>query len=272
MRLLRAGQRSAPPLNCGVRRHRAVVARPKRKERERRVLESLLRAIDLKASISDRESPDFAFLSDGRLVGVEVTELYHPAKPGEAPLQASANIAAEIVQRAERAHASSGGESLRVSVAFAPHARLQAVRRDEAGHLLLELVQRALDQVSDIVEWRPTYRGDVKYAELFSHVHIYRHPQGIAPHWFVTAAGWIAPLTAELIQARIDEKASRISSYRAAMLELWLVIGVLGRDPSQFFDFDTEDLAGVFRSPFDRTYFVDGSLGRALLLRTAHDA
>ena len=98
--------------------------------------------------------------------------------------------------------------------------------------------------------------------------------------WLVWALGepglacdlWIAPLTAELIQWRIDEKASRISSYRAAMLELWLVIGVLGRDPSQFFDFDTGDLAGVFESPFDRTYFVDGFLGRALLLRTAHDA
>jgi hypothetical protein len=235
-------------------------------------LESLLRAIDPKASVSDRESPDFAVVSDGRLVGVEVTEVHHPAQPGQAPLQAFANISAEIVQRAERANASGGGESLRVSVAFAPHAQLQTVRRDEAGQLLFELVQRALDRAGDIVEWRPTYRGDVRYAELFTRVHIYRHPQGIAPHWFVTAAGWIAPLTAELIQSRIDEKASRISSYRAVMSELWLVIGVLGRDPSQFFDFNTEALGGTFRSPFDRTYFVDGFLGRAMLLRTAHDA
>jgi hypothetical protein len=137
---------------------------------------------------------------------------------------------------------------------------------------LLELVQRTLSQTGEIVEWRPTYRADVSYAELFSHIHIYRQPQSNAPHWLVTAAGWIAPLTAELIQSRIDEKAKRIGSYRSAMAEVWLVIGLRGTDPSQFFDPNTEELGGEFRSPFDRTYFFDGFLGRALLLRTAHDA
>lgn len=247
-------------------------ARPIRKEHERRLLESLLRAIGLNASFADRESPDFALLSDGRLVGVEVTEVHHPSPPGQLPLQAVASISAEIVQRAQRAHARAGGQSLSVSVAFAPHANLQSVQREDTGRILLELVQRALLQPEEIVEWRPTYRHDVTYAELFSHIHIYRQPQNFPPHWLVTTAGWIAPLTPELIQSRIDEKAGRIGSYREAMAEVWLVIGIRGTDPSQFFDYNTEGLGGTFRSPFDRTYFLEGFLGRALLLHTTRDA
>jgi hypothetical protein len=232
------------------------------------LLETLLKAIGIDASVSDRESPDFAIVNSDRLVGVEVTEMHQVAQAGQLPLQTVASISGEIVQRAQRAYARAGGESLRVSVAFSPHARFQRVRRDEAGQLLLELVQRALRQAGTNLEWRPTYREDVRYAELFSHIHIYRQAPGFSPHWLVTTAGWVAPVTAELIQSRIDEKAIRIGTYRTAISEVWLVIGVRGTDPSQFFDFNTDDLGGTFRSPFDRTYVLDAFLGRALLLRT----
>lgn len=245
-----------------------MTTRLERKERERRLLEALLKAIGMDASICNREAPDFAVSNDGRAVGVEVTELHHVAQSGAFPLQAQASVSAEIVRRAQRAHAMAGGPSLRVSVALSPHAKFQYVRRDKAGQLLFELVQRALMQPGTVVEWRPRHREDLRYAELFSHVHIYRHPESFTPHWLAARAGWIAPLTFELIQSRINEKASRIDSYRAAISEVWLLIGVHGTDPSQFFDFNTEGLEGVFRSPFDRTYFLDRFLGRALLLRT----
>lgn len=112
------------------------------------------------------------------------------------------------------------------------------------------------------------HKEDARYAELFSFIQIYRQPDSIAPHWLALSAGWLAPLTAELVQSRIDEKASYIASYRAAFSEVWLLIGVRGADPSQSFGFDTEGLEGTFRCPFDRAYFFDGFSGRSWPLRT----
>jgi hypothetical protein len=243
-----------------------VSTRPTKKQRERALLETFLRVMGLNADIVERESPDFELSDKG--IGVEVTELHQAPQSGETPLQAITNTSREIVERAERLHRESGGGSLRVSVAFSPNANVHRVRRDEAAKLLLDLVQRTLHRSGDVVEWRPTYKEDVRLAELFARIHIYRQPAEFTPHWLVVAAGWVAPLTADLIQSRIDDKARRVASYLRALPEVWLIIGVRGDGPSQFFDFNTGGLQGVLKSPFQRTYFLDAFLGRVLELRT----
>jgi hypothetical protein len=226
----------------------------------------------LDAAIVERECPDFEISCSDSSVGIEVTELHQPSQSGQPSLQAIASVSREIVDRAERQHRNSGGRSLRVSVAFSPNANLHTVRRDEAAELLLELVHRILQQQGDIAEWQPTFREDLRFAERFSRVHVYRQPPELAPHWLVVAAGWVAPLTIDLIQSRIDEKAGRVASYLQALPEVWLLIGVRGDGPSQFFDFNAERLGGELRSPFHRTYFLDAFLGRVLELRTTRDA
>jgi hypothetical protein len=233
------------------------------KARERWVLEQFLAVSNIRTAIVEREAPDFEIEVEAR---VEVTELFHAPQPGQLSLQAVASISAEIVQRAERLHAATGGPSLRVSVGFSYRTGLGAVRKDQAAQTLLEIVHKTLLQPGTALDWRPRYKEDLKHAEVFSHVHIYRQPQTFRPHWLVAAAGWVAPLTAELVQARIDQKAPRMAQYKTALPEVWLVIGVLGRDPSQFFDVDTSQLNVTMNSPFHRTYFLDSFRGVALAL------
>lgn len=254
----------------------ALVVRPPllstrlaKKERERVLLATLLRAESIESQIIDRESPDFEICLQGKAVGVEVTELYHGSQAGQPSLQAIASICREIVERSERLFAKSAGTSLRVSVAFSPNAPLQKVRRDEAAQILHELVVHTLREQGTDVEWRPRGSEDLRFLELFSRIHIYRQPQDFTPHWLVITAGWVAPVTAELVQSRINEKASLAASYMQNHPEVWLVVGVRGDTPSQFFDFNTEALGVSFRSPFSRTYFVDAFLGRAVRLRTS---
>lgn len=237
-----------------------------KKARERWLLEQFLAVSKIRTVIVEREAPDFEIHLEERRVGVEVTELFHAPQPGQLPLQAADSISAEIVKRAERLHADAGGPSLRVSVAFSHRKKLGSVRKNRAAQMLLEMVQRMLLQPGTVLDWRPCYREDLEYAEVFSHVHIYRQPQTFKPHWLVAAAGWVAPLTSELVQARIDQKAPRLAQYKASLPEIWLLIGVLGRDPSQFFDVDTSQLNVTMNSPFDRTYYLDSFRGVAIEL------
>lgn len=242
--------------------------RLEKKERERTILAALLRAEGIESAIVDREAPDFEIQIEDKVVGVEVTELYHEPQAGQAPLQAIASICREIVERSERLFSNSNGISLKVSVAFSPRAPLQKIRRDSAARLLHELVDQTLEQPGPDVEWRPRISRDLRFAELFSRVHIYRQPKEYPPHWLVITAGWVAPITAELVQSRIDEKANLVASYMKTHIEVWLVVGVRGDTPAQFFDFNTQALEVSLKSPFSRTYFVDAFLGRAVRLRT----
>lgn len=236
------------------------------KARERWLLEQFLAVSKIRTVVVEREAPDFEIEVEARKVGVEVTELFHASQPGQLPLQAAASISAEIVQRAERLHAASGGPSLRVSVGFAHRRSLGSVRKDQAAQMLVEIVQQTLPQPEMVLDWRPRYKKDLKHAEVFSHVHVYRQPQTFRPHWLVAAAGWVASLTAELVQSRIDQKAPRMAQYKTALPEIWLLIGVLGRDPSQFFDVDTSQLNLTMKSLFHRTYYLDSFRGVALAL------
>ncbi len=243
--------------------------RQAKKRRELWLLEHFLKGDKIETKVNLREAPDFEITYEGRRVGIEVTELFHATSPGQLPLQATSSISNEIVLRAQQLHARSGGPSLRVSVGFSNRKGLGAVRKDEASQMLVEIVHATLEKQGNPIEWRPTYRQDVRVAEVFSYVHIYRHPDGIPPYWLVAAAGWVAPLEPALIQSSIDQKARLIDSYLESVPEVWLIVGVLGRDPSQFFEVDTSKISVQMKSPFHRTYFLDSFRERALQLHTS---
>ncbi len=237
-----------------------------RKLRERLLLEALLRSLGLDAAPQDRESPDFAVALEDRTIGIELTELFQSGQDGSLPPQAHESSARRIVESAQKRFAAGGGPSLRVSVAFAPHASIAAVHRETAAAKLSALVQRLAAGPGEIHEWRPYERSDLDLASLFSYVHVYRQPASFRPHWLVAAAGWVSPLVPAHLQARIDEKASRLSAYRKVFPEVWLVLGVWGREPSQLFDTESPPPKGSVISPFDKTYFFDAFIGKAFLL------
>jgi hypothetical protein len=74
-------------------------------------------------------------------------------------------------------------------------------------------------------------------------------------HWSVARAGWVAPLAVTPLQARIDEKAKRLPTYRDTVAENWLVIVANAMKPSQLIEvkdgFDPRRIS----SPFARTFF-----------------
>jgi hypothetical protein len=101
-------------------------------------------------------------------------------------------------------------------------------------------------------------------------VRIYGLPEPtLKDHWTVAGAGWVAPLTSQHIDERIQAKAALLPNYRKVVAENWLVIVSEGRSPSQFFDQTSIKSLDAFESPFERTYFYDHFNGTVIQLTRA---
>jgi hypothetical protein len=103
------------------------------------------------------------------------------------------------------------------------------------------------------VDWRPEYPGPL--TSVVSFVHALGVPAREMAHWAVVRAGWVAPLTVDILQSRIDEKAARLPEYQNDVRENWLLIFADGMKPSQLFDVRADFDPAKVVSPFDRTYF-----------------
>lgn len=226
----------------------------RQKLRERFLLEQFFRTAVLSAQIEEeREAPDFLVRVEGRLVGIEVTEIFI-SHDSERPLQAQEAISDRVVARACQRYYERGGPPAHVSVCFNPGADLRAIKRDdiaEALSLLVRSFQLAPWQRSD---YRPEEATD-PLLNYVAFVHTLGVPSKEMAHWVVARAGWAAPLTEQVLRSRIEEKAQRLPSYQSVVAENWLLIVADRTRPSQLFELNADLDAGSVSTPFARAFF-----------------
>lgn len=238
-----------------------------KKLRERYILERFRQIAGLEFQILDdsREAPDFLVLFEGREIGVEITELFVPTNRGEMELQARTSITTQIAHRAKMRYIDIGGKPVHVSIHFAPGDSFSDLRRDAAVERLAQFVLAQDLSLNEYRAWRQTY----PYTELprqVSALHMLALPQWSMALWTVPEAGWVTPLTEEILQAQVDEKAGKLAQYRRVASEVWLVMATLGSTAAQLFEIAPEFKPDLIRSPFDRTYYVDGFVGKVYRL------
>lgn len=226
-----------------------------KKRRERYLLEQFIEASALSAEIveDDREAPDFFVRFEGRLVGIEVTQVFvsHDAN-GRLP-QAQETISSGIVSRARQMYLASGSPPAYVKLCVAPRSDLRIVdRRDIAAKLCAFVRRLSLDDERPFV-WRPR-DGDGPPAPV-SYLHALRVPTVEMAHWTVARAGWVAALTSDALQSRVDDKSKRLPTYREAVTENWLLIVADGKYPSQMFEIPEDFDPCAVSSPFSRTFY-----------------
>ena len=234
----------------------------RKKGLERFYLERFIDASGLAAEIvEERERPDFVVRVDGRDVGVEVTQLF-VTQSANGPLpQAQEAISNRIVHRAREIYEACGAPPAHVSILFAVH-ELRQIDRDAVAAELASLVTGMNLTEWKRMDWRPERPGPL--LDVISLVHGLGVPSREMAHWTVARAGWVAPLTADALQLRVNEKAKLLQEYRTHARENWLVIVSDGMKPSQLFDVRSGFSPETVSSPFDRTYFY-GHPDRALV-------
>jgi hypothetical protein len=244
-----------------------------KKQYEQFLLETFLKASSIAAEVLDStsEAPDFLIGIHEGVVGVELTELFTDRVSGTVPLQAQESIAQRVVARAGEIYRTSGAQHAHVSVHFSSGSDLRKLNRDQLSAELAAFVQGQALSVGQLVQWRPDYVAR-PFADVITFLQMLGVPEASMTHWSAPSAGWVAPLTAEVLQARIDEKGAHLPNYSKRAKENWLVLVSDGARPSQFFDPPTREVASAVSSPFDRTFYFARFRGIVIELATNDDA
>ena len=226
-----------------------------KKRRERFLLERFIEASALPAQVvEEREAPDFVVRFEGRSIGVELTELFvsHDAN-GRLP-QAQERIATGIVSRAQQLYIASGARPMHVSLCFGPHSDLTRVDRHEFAGRLCRFVQGLKLQDWQRFVWHP-HDGGESPPDAISYLQALAVPTHDVGLWTVARAGWVAPITTDVLQPRIDDKAKRLERYKVAVPETWLVVVADCTKPSQLFEVRSDFDPRAVSSPFTRTFY-----------------
>ena len=229
-----------------------------RKERERSLVESFISIANLQAEIVEaREAPDFIITVDGKLTGLEVTELFVSDTPGGESLQARESISSQIAANAQRMYQAAGGSPVHLSMCFYPGMSLRDINRDKAAQVICDFVLALGITASERIDWRPEDYEDqqIQLPEQLAFVHALGVPSFDMAHWAVARAGWVAPLREASLQQRINEKAKRIAAYQNAIQTNWLLVVADAMKPSSLIEPNSDLATNNLQSPFDRTFF-----------------
>jgi hypothetical protein len=217
----------------------------------------------------DRESPDFLLEFDGRIVGLEVTQLFVPDHPG-ASRPADESAIDEIVDRARQSYLEAGGKMLQVRFAFFSREGFAGVRRVDAANAIADFLLHMDTPLEGTWQYDRRVMGFDRLPPQLVSITAWADPTNMFPHWTASKAGWVSPLDTAAVQPSVDEKASRIARYREVAPEVWLLLAIEGRRASQFFELRADP--PTIRSPFDRTYLYLGFEGAVHLLPATGDA
>lgn len=227
-----------------------------RKQHERFFLEHFLRVARVAAEVVDdsKEAPDILIRVDMDLVGVELSELFVERGAPEGPLQAQETIARRILRKAQDLYRAAGGTHAHVLVHFSPSSDLRRLSRDETAAQLAAFVKSQALRPEELRRWIPGHASGALPAAITC-INMLGVPEAGMAHWSAPGGAWVAPLTAEILQARVDEKASLLPKYRERVERNWLLLVSDGGRPSQFFDPPTAAVASLVSSPFTRTFY-----------------
>lgn len=227
----------------------------RRKQRELFLLERFFDATKLPAIIvEERERPDFIIQLDGRLIGVEITELFIAHSANSNTMQAQESISTRIVSAAQKFYKDSGAPPAHVSVCFGPGQDLRKLNRDETAKALASFVQSLNLSLWQRADWSPE-ECDEPLPQEISFVHALGVPSFDMAHWGVARSGWVAQLSVMPLQSRVDEKAKRLPSYKNSIEENWLVVIADATKPSQLIEAKKDFNPSAISSPFARTFF-----------------
>ena len=229
-----------------------------KKKYERFLLDTFLAVAKIDAEIVDdgNEAPD-AIIRVGELsVGVEISEIFtaHAGASGSLSPQGRESIAQRIVARASEIYRESGVPHAHVSVHFSPSSDLRVLNRDDTASRLAAFVVAQALSPGQYVQWRPDYVTNA-LPDAINFVNMLGVPELGMAHWSAPGGGWVAPMTGEILQGRVDEKAALLPKYRERAKTNWLLLVSDGAKPSQFFEPPTKEHACAVVSPFDRTFY-----------------
>ncbi|GLQ29953.1 hypothetical protein [Litoribrevibacter albus] len=206
--------------------------------------------LDNKIEWTKSESPDFLFPLDGKLVGLEHSELFLER---DYPLQATESIEDDILKFAQVYANSKQYFNTRTKVIFGNVKGLREKQRELLAKKIADTVQS---------KWLSSHREEYKQLrfnmpiEEVKSIYTTFIPPNIGCHFVAARAGWVKPTATEEAYKAIESKSKKLKKYRKNCDEVWLLLVADGTNPSSLLGkTDGIELVKSLHG-FDKVYFM----------------
>lgn len=225
---------------------------------------------DANGEVAPHGAPDFLIAAPRRTIGIEHREVLKPRKAGERQ-RAHEQDADQVLRMAQELAELRALPIAHVTVLFARDDPIPKRDRLPIARALVEVVHARLpeDRAHVGVDCADLGGRELRSIERL-HIHRDDGHKG-RRRWVASRAGRVVANCVQLIQDAIDDKASKYSGYQEHCDECWLLLVADSFKPSATIHPDEQSLAHEYRSPFERTYFLDDGMGQLHVLRTLRE-
>ena len=209
------------------------------------------------------QKPDFLYESNGKITGIEHTELTKDQRYSAAPSRAELKGTQRgIVTRAAALAEKAGLPPISLNVLFQDVNAAYPNKGETLARALFEHVRKKMNYIQSDGAHRSVKivrAGDIQGILVATAISGKAFgPDGLQHHrWMLREPGFVRHDFARDLQAAIDKKNSSYSSYLEKCSECWLLIVTDRTRDDQRFELDEPTLSAVYKSRFAKTLFME---------------
>jgi len=198
------------------------------------------------------ESPDFLFRENGKVIGVEHTQIFLEGSK-DLKLVAIESIGNDIARRVQLKRLSLN-YNFQAVLQLNISDSLNEKERESIAHKIYEHIENAIRNTS-IIDMRYFVIRPVDV--VVRCIRFVATQQKIATMVRVARAGWMKRTITDKIVETIINKNFKAKEYASKCDELWLLIVADGHDPSSLFDIQPPVVSVSCCAHFDKVYYFD---------------
>ena len=206
--------------------------------------------------IIESENPDFIIDDGNRKICIEVTKIYKSNYSNDPPMQAIESTCRKIAKKASIKCNARQIPPLTVSLHFIHWPQVLKVKRDALSEKIADFVCNHIPEPNSYHTFDHVY-DDPTFPEHIHAITIGRFNVLTKHHFNVPTAGWVQKDFSIELQHAIDSKNEKLSRYNNNCTEHWLLIISDGNSPSTLFEPSGDTRSNVFKSDFNRTFYME---------------
>jgi hypothetical protein len=205
-------------------------------------------------TLAESESPDFLISTPHDTLGIEVTRIFQASRQGEPLLQSQESERQRIVQQAKQL--CTGLPAVTVSVHFGAYPSVAKADRHSLSHKIAKFVSSHVPREGEFIAVKNSF-DSTELPDQVAFIHILGLPQQYEHSWTVPTAGFLQTNFIAELQSVLDEKGQLVSEYLRKCNRCWLLIVADGRAPSSLFEPSAETRHHMYRSSFERAFYLE---------------
>ena len=230
----------------------------KKKEIETHYLDRLREAMpDFPAGkVEATEEPDFLVHGEGRIIGIELTELHRETPSGAKPQQALEAMRHRVVAKAQELYVAANLPPLKASIFMNDGYNIKKEQVLPLAAHIKKLIENHMPDKNSSRKIEYDWKKPNSFPDPLNKISVHRLDVITKTFFSAPGATWVATLSDADIQRAAEPKEKKYSTYRRKCDEAWLVIDADIGSMSTWFEFDSSALSRPLRTQFRRVFIL----------------